>query len=411
MDELEGLVIRECAVSGGEGILFYDLMQEVGRRCGNPISAPLQKLLWRRVRLLTCIEFSRDALDREVQLQAEPRLEPGSKGQPLRPLPRGEPIAQSVLPERIEQMQELQRLRLTAIAHTRMKELGWITTDTPQSVRVLEVIAKSREKGMLQSNIAKETGLDAKSVFYYMKPLKARDLIDLKSVTIQNDSSSGKNSCVSVPCIKTNIVYLRRFAPAAGDETTGHEGVNTLEDTAPIEARALQFLQDSPGGIAAEARCKKHALALWLGVRSGKDSASSLKGKRNHMWERLRRGLQGRGLIQRIMLRTEEGGVKKEGSSSHDFDDVTQPLSQEVICLKLLDSSASAPAQQQQPVGVVAQVSTLEQMLRIIQVLAFLTGTKVLAYWYKSSNTDSRCYASCSARVHWVCYNATCTRP
>ena len=45
MEELEGLVIRECALSGAEGVLFVNLMDEVGRRCGNPISRPLQTLL------------------------------------------------------------------------------------------------------------------------------------------------------------------------------------------------------------------------------------------------------------------------------------------------------------------------------------------------------------------------------
>ena len=66
------------------------------------------------------------------------------------------------LPERLDNVHELQRLRLTANTDTRSKELGWLTTDTPQSVRVLEVIARSREKGILQNKIAAETGLDAK---------------------------------------------------------------------------------------------------------------------------------------------------------------------------------------------------------------------------------------------------------
>jgi hypothetical protein len=212
MDELEGHAIRECALSGGEGILFSQLMEEVGRRCGNAISAPLQTLLWRRVRLLTCLSFTRDELDREALLQAEPRLEAGSKGQPLRPIPPGERIAHDELPDRLDQVQDMKRLRLTANASTRMKELEWISSDSAQSVRVLEVIARSRSKGILQNKIASETGLDAKSVFYYMKPLKTRDLIFLTSVTIPPpDQVSG-----APKHIKTNIVYLKRFAPAAG---------------------------------------------------------------------------------------------------------------------------------------------------------------------------------------------------
>jgi hypothetical protein len=217
MDELEGHAIRECALSGGEGILFPQLMAEVGTRCGNAISAPLQTLLWRRVRLLTCLSFSRDEPDRDALLLAEPRLEPGSKGQPLRPIPPGEPMAHDQLPDRLDQVRELHRLRLTANASMRMKELEWIASDSAQSVRVLEVIARSRGKGILQSKIASETGLDAKSVFYYMKPLKTRDLLYLTSVTIPPpDPGSG------VKHIKTNIVYLKRFAPAVG--VNGKEG-------------------------------------------------------------------------------------------------------------------------------------------------------------------------------------------
>jgi hypothetical protein len=364
MDELEGLVIRECAVSGGEGILFGELMGEVGRRCGNAISAPLQTLLWRRVRLLTCVDFSRDALDRDVQLQAEPRLEPGTKGQPTRPIPCGEPIALDSLPERLDQVPELPRLRLTANAQARMKELSWLANDSVQSVRVLEVIARSREKGILQSEMATATGLDAKSVFYYMKPLKARELIDLTSVTIPATAAqvgSGPKH------IKTNMVYLKRFAPAAGDEL--QEGVNTLEDPAPIEVRALQFLRDSPAGIAAESLIKKHAMVVWLGTRPGNDALANPRGRRNHMWERVRRGMQARGLIHRIMLRAEEGGVKNEGDS--EGDDTPQAHQQEIVCLKLLDSSAAAAAAGAQHSGqsgnvVMAQVSLLEQMFRAI---------------------------------------------
>ena len=73
MDELENLAIRECALSGAEGVLFHELMDEMGRRCGNPISRPLQTLLWRRVRLLACLDFARDAPDREMQLKDEKR--------------------------------------------------------------------------------------------------------------------------------------------------------------------------------------------------------------------------------------------------------------------------------------------------------------------------------------------------
>ena len=359
MDELESLAIRECALSGAEGVLFHELMDEMGRRCGNPISRPLQTLLWRRVRLLACLDFARDAPDREMQLKAEPRLEPGTKGQPLRPLPRGEPIAPGSLPERLDQVQELQRLRLTANAHSRSKQVGWIATDTAQSVRVLEVIARSREKGILQSQIATETGLDAKSVFYYMKPLKTRELIVHTSVTIPPPPGQGSSGPKH---IKTNIVYLKQFAPAAGDEAAGHEGVSTLEDSGPIEERALQFLQDSPGGLAAETKCKKHAMLLWQAT-AGADKLANTKGKRNHMWERVRRALVARGLIQRVILRGDEARVKKEGED--DGDD--GPQVQEIVCLKLLDIEAAAAQASRTMGSVVAQVSLLEQMLRVIQ--------------------------------------------
>jgi hypothetical protein len=368
MEELEGLVIRECALSGAEGVLFVHLMDEVGRRCGNPISRPLQTLLWRRVRLLTCLDFARDAPDREAQLQVEPRLEPGTKGQPLRPLPRGQPIGS--LPERLDQVQELQRLRLTANADTRSKHVGWIATDTAQTVRVLEVIARSREKGILQSQIATETGLDNKSVFYYMKPLKNRELIVHTSVTIPPPPGQAAGG---PKFIKTNIVYLKQFAPAAGDEAAGHEGASMLEDCGPIEERALQFLQESPGGIAEEAKCRKHAMLVWQATsdagKQTKDAGKQAKkSKRNHMWDRVRRGLIARGLIQRVMLRSDEAGVKREGED--DVQDVPQVQQQEMVCLKLLDLDSEAAARQASCASgsvVVAQVSLLEQMLRVIQ--------------------------------------------
>ena len=149
-----------------------------------------------------------------------------------------------------------------------------------------------------------------------------------------------------------------------GEEATAHEGVSTLEDPAPIEERALQLLHASPGGIIAESKCKKHALLLWNRAREGRDKASNSNGKRNHMWERVRRGLQARGLIQRVMLRAEDG-VKKE--QVYDGDDMPA-AAQEVVCIKLLDSVAGGVHEKQSSGGgIVAQVSLLEQMLRVIQ--------------------------------------------
>jgi len=366
MDELESVAIRECGMSGSHGILFRDLMEFVGQRCGNAISAPLQTLLWRRLRLLTCLEFSRDALDRVAQLLAEPRLEPGApKGQPLRPLPRGEPIELHNLPERLEQVQEPQRLRLTANANTRMKETGWIAADSTQTVRVLELIACSREKGILQTTLSNESGLDAKSVFYYLKPLKAREMIDVTSVTMPPPAGQVP-AALGPKHVKTNIIYLKRFAAAGDEAAPAHEGVTTLEDLAPIEARALLFLQEAAGCIAAETQVKRHAMALWLVAHTHVEKLC-LKSKTNHVWERVRRTLQTRYFVQRVMLRADDGGVKRE--VSYDGEDLPQTQQQEVICLKLLDSAAAAAAQQNAlPAPVlVAQVTMLEQMLRAIQ--------------------------------------------
>lgn len=151
----------------------------------------------------------------------------------------------------------------------------------------------------------------------------------------------------------------------AGDEATAHEGVSTLEDPAPIEERALELLQASPGGLVAESKCKKHALLLWNSAREGGDRPSNANGRRNHMWERVRRGLQQRGLIQRVMLRAEDAGVKKE--QVYDGEDMPA-APQEVVCIKLVDSAAVAGRDDRSTArGIVAQVSLLEQMLRVIQ--------------------------------------------
>ena len=364
MDELEGLALAESGLAGAEGVLFGELMEAVGQRCASAISPPLQTLLWRRLRLLACLDFSLDAADREQQLQAEPRLEPGSKGQKIRPIPCGEPLARGELPERLEQVQELHRLRLTANAQTRMKEVGWLASDSVQSVRVLEVIARSRDKGILQTKIASDTGLDAKSVFYYMKPLKARDIISLNVVTLPAPAQPA--SSAAPKHIKTNMVYLKRFAPAAGEEAAAqasHSGAGTLEDTAPMEARALQFLQESPGGIAAETRCKKHAMFVWQSSLVMPDK-NAFKSKVTHMWERVRRQLETRRIVQRVMLRTEDGGgVKREDEDQRvggGSADAPHSHQQEVVCLKLLDAAAAA-APQQAParLGLVAQVALL----------------------------------------------------
>ena len=153
----------------------------------------------------------------------------------------------------------------------------------------------------------------------------------------------------------------------AGDEAAAHEGVSTLEDPAPIEERALQLLHESPGGIVAESKCKKHAMLLWNSAREGGDRLLNHKGRRNHMWERVRRSLQTRGLIQRVVLRTEDADVKRE----HVYDGDDMPAAQqEVVCIKLVDGAAAAAAARASEMSgrrVVAQVSLLEQMMRVIR--------------------------------------------
>ncbi len=54
-------VVEECALEGPRGVLLHDLFSTVARSRGLCISAPLQALLWQRMRALPVLEFSFDA--------------------------------------------------------------------------------------------------------------------------------------------------------------------------------------------------------------------------------------------------------------------------------------------------------------------------------------------------------------
>eukprot|EP00292_Cryptomonas_paramecium_P020986 CAMPEP_0113707560 /NCGR_PEP_ID=MMETSP0038_2-20120614/28470_1 /TAXON_ID=2898 /ORGANISM="Cryptomonas paramecium" /LENGTH=181 /DNA_ID=CAMNT_0000633121 /DNA_START=189 /DNA_END=730 /DNA_ORIENTATION=+ /assembly_acc=CAM_ASM_000170 len=172
------------------------------------------------------------------------------------------------LPELLEYPEGPSEYRLVAPESARMRALNIHKKDSvPElSMRILEVVARSKERGIMQSDIAIEVALDNKSVFHYMKPLRALQLVNILPVALKVGRSG-----------RSNLVRLSRFAGSGEAGPEECERFRLKDDLSGMEALVLAALGAAPDYILPETDCKR--------------AMGSVKGNRmHHVWERLRAG-------------------------------------------------------------------------------------------------------------------------
>ncbi|KVH97908.1 B-block binding subunit of TFIIIC [Cynara cardunculus var. scolymus] len=89
--------------------------------------------------------------------------------------------------------------------------------DVPQQYRrVLNRIAIARTDGVTQNDLAKELGIENKSIFYTVKKLESRGLIVRQSTLIRNKEFGHEGEYKNGSTVNTNMLYLYRYAKHLG---------------------------------------------------------------------------------------------------------------------------------------------------------------------------------------------------
>eukprot|EP00291_Cryptomonas_curvata_P008079 CAMPEP_0172185376 /NCGR_PEP_ID=MMETSP1050-20130122/20131_1 /TAXON_ID=233186 /ORGANISM="Cryptomonas curvata, Strain CCAP979/52" /LENGTH=182 /DNA_ID=CAMNT_0012859347 /DNA_START=49 /DNA_END=594 /DNA_ORIENTATION=+ len=182
MNDLVATMLEECSLEGPGGILLSDLYRLLEVKSGAQIDSRLQDALWKRLRQVKEIRFQqRTDDDQSLSTFDDP---------PEKLAPNG--------PAQIWLVASKGMRMMTLNIH---KQSG-----LPEpSVRILEAVARSRHHGILQSAVSKDLGLDAKTVFHYLKPLKALRLLHFVPISLQASGLQRSG--------RTNLMRLPRFQP------------------------------------------------------------------------------------------------------------------------------------------------------------------------------------------------------
>ncbi|KAL5579539.1 hypothetical protein UlMin_011981 [Ulmus minor] len=126
----------------------------------------------------------------------------------------------------IHSFEEAEKLRLKLVADERLRDnfLGLYNVKSsnvglpkPQQ-RVLERLAIARKKGITQSQLAKELGIEPRNFFYVLRNLECQGLIVRQSAVVKTKESCNDGESRNCPSVTTNLVYLSCYAEHLGSQ-------------------------------------------------------------------------------------------------------------------------------------------------------------------------------------------------
>ncbi|GMH32860.1 hypothetical protein BSKO_00694 [Bryopsis sp. KO-2023] len=158
----------------------------------------------------------------------------------------------------------------------------------------LEAIAKARERGVLQSNLAKQLNIEHQNFFFVVKCLLCRDLITKNPIVVRRDDN---NERVVSGHSATSVLHLRGFAPKVmlkafqvfkmvNENTNANPGEATyqMQDDAKWMSLVCEKISSTSDKLVIESDLK-----LILGFR---------KTKGHRLWRRLKKKMTDCGLIE-----------------------------------------------------------------------------------------------------------------
>ncbi|OAE25980.1 hypothetical protein AXG93_1712s1600 [Marchantia polymorpha subsp. ruderalis] len=295
MDALVSAALQELAVEGPEGCTvtkLWTLLQPAAAELDIELAGRPKQFLWQELLEVTDIEFS---LPNSGPIDAsDPRLQTVESAELL--------AVQLVAPE---------ALRDSSLGLYDLKVCDARLSKEQRSI--LERIAKSRTKGITQSQLAKEFKVAGNKIFYLVKMLEVRGLVVRQTTLVR--TAEGKAAGTKVPIVATNLLHLTRFAKdvtlsshqrfeimnpsnengleaggSIGDDAEGDEvGAATkasdiiIKDDFPAMEEICQRLEETEGKVLVVADLKGS-----LGYRKA-------LGHRN--WRRLMKRLQDAGVV------------------------------------------------------------------------------------------------------------------
>ncbi|CAM6083280.1 unnamed protein product [Calypogeia fissa] len=186
---------------------------------------------------------------------------------------------------------------------------------------VLECIAKSRSKGITQSQLAKEFKIPGNKMFYLVKMLEVRGLVVRQATLVRTvDGNSEKNK--HVPIVATNLLHLTRYAKDLTLSTHQRfEIFNPSKDTArDVPKSARDSIDEDEGSVpqetefiikddlpAMQAICQKleETEGKVLVVSDLKTSLGYRLAVGHRTWRRLVKRLQDAGLVEILSAQIE----------------------------------------------------------------------------------------------------------
>lgn len=153
-------------------------------------------------------------------------------------------------------------LRVVGSARLRAEELSIFdpnTTLAPTAYCVLEVVSQTREKGALQTEIAKHLGIDARNLFHFMKTLVQNELVTRRSVNVLTGPSGKRQATTHIKLAK--FTRLARLQNDGVDERM--EGEKDDEDESD-EENEKEDDADADGDGDGDDRMVSHANLAWL---------------------------------------------------------------------------------------------------------------------------------------------------
>ncbi|KAG6553782.1 hypothetical protein Mapa_004699 [Marchantia paleacea] len=192
MDALVSAALQELAVEGPEGCTvtkLWTLLQNAAAELDIELAGRPKQFLWQELLKVTAMEIS---LPKSLPVSAsDPRLQTVESAEML--------AVHLVAPE---------ALRDSSLGLYDLKVCDARLSKEQRSI--LEHIAKSRTKGITQSQLAKEFKVAGNKIFYLVKMLEVRGLVVRQTTLVR--TAEGKAAGTKVPIVATNLLHLTRFA-------------------------------------------------------------------------------------------------------------------------------------------------------------------------------------------------------
>jgi len=298
MDNLYAVCLEQISLSGFEGIslpYLWKLLSELSLPC--PIDIYTKKWIWEQLKANT------DQLQFYLSEEETPSLEYVCRGRDRGFCDSNRKTADAVLlSQPLEKLEALkEKFKIVASYELREAALGitqYGLQCTDVQYKILELLAKSRKRGILGSDLADRVGVGPKDLFFQIKTLQKYGIeITKQKVTVPVEGHTSKKT------VQTNLLRLSRFveeeSPHApekeSDETAeteeNEEAERSFMFVPPMKKHIVDFFTRSNTQILKESEVRRYAIQFI--------------GKPKY-WQKVKRQLISDGTLRAVLAKVSE---------------------------------------------------------------------------------------------------------